>query len=184
MIVRRASSQLVVIDIQERLAPAMSGGEVIVANVVKLLRCAGMLDVPVTLSEQYRKGIGATLPAVMEAAGNRACVFEKMAFSAMRDADISRHIDRIVKQGRRQIVLCGIEAHVCVLQTALDLAAHGREVAVVADAIASRTVDSKTIALQRLAAAGVTIATTEMVAFEWLEMAGTGEFRALLPLLK
>ena len=181
MKMQRSLSQLLVIDIQERLAPAMTSGAAAVELTQKLLRCASRLGVPVTLTEQYRKGIGLTLPGVVEAAGPAAVVFEKMSFSALGEEPIATHLRA---SERKQVVLLGIEAHVCVLQTALDLKASGFEPIVVVDAIASRAAESKEAALKRLAANGVEIVTTEMVIFEWLERAGTDDFRALLPLLK
>jgi nicotinamidase-related amidase len=177
----RSQSQLLVIDIQERLAPVMAAGAPAVELTQKLLRCAGLLGIPVTLTEQYRKGIGPTLAGVLEAAGAAAAVFEKMAFSAMGDAAITAHLRG---SGRDQVVIAGIESHVCVLQTALDLHEAGLKPVVVIDAVASRAVESKQAALHRLRAHGVELVTTEMVIFEWLERAGTDDFRAILPLLK
>jgi nicotinamidase-related amidase len=177
----RQTSQLLVIDIQERLAPAMASGAPAVDFAQKLLRCAAQLDVPVTITEQYRKGIGLTLPGVLEAAGPKATVFEKMTFSALADEAIAGHLRNL---RRHQVVVLGIESHVCVLQTALDLKAEGLEPFVVVDAIASRATESKEAALRRLHANGIELVTTEMVIFEWLERAGTDDFRALLPLLK
>lgn len=177
----RTDSQVLVIDIQDRLAPAMAAGAPAVELTQKLLHCAARLGVPVTITEQYRKGIGLTLQGVVDAAGANASVFEKMTFSAVADPAINEHLR---KAGRRQVVVLGIEAHVCVLQSALDLKAAGFEPFVVVDAVASRVVDSKEAALRRLHANDIELVTTEMVIFEWLERAGTDDFRALLPLLK
>ena len=173
----RSESQLLVIDIQERLAPVMTSGAAAVEQAQKLLRCASRLGVPVTITEW---DTGAA-QGVLEAAGADAVIFEKMAFSALGEEAIATHLRA---SERKQVVVLGIEAHVCVLQTALDLKAAGFEPIVVVDAIASRVSDSKEAALQRLAANGIERVTTEMVIFEWLERAGTDDFRALLPLLK
>ena len=129
----RSESQLLVIDIQERLAPVMTSGAAAVEQAQKLLRCASRLGVPVTITEQYRKGIGPTLAGVLEAAGADAVIFEKMAFSALGEEAIATHLRA---SERKQVVVLGIEAHVCVLQTALDLKAAGFEPIVVVDAIA------------------------------------------------
>ena len=181
----RGTSQILVIDIQERLTPAMAEGQASVDNAAKLLRCAARLDVPTTITEQYRRGIGPTLPVILEAAGPQSAVFEKMSFSALQDEAIAAHVKQCaLHSGRPQVVVTGIESHVCVLQTALDLVEAGLQAFVVVDAVTSRALSSKEAALQRLTANGVELVTTEMVIFEWLERAGTDDFRALLPLIK
>jgi nicotinamidase-related amidase len=185
MILSNVQSQLLVIDVQEKLAPAMSDAGPVIANSAKLIAAARHFGAPVTLSEQYPKGIGPTVAALREAAGDGASTFDKMAFSCARDEAICGHLG-LLREGRtrRQIVLTGIEAHVCVLQTALDLRQTGYEVFVVADAIASRETASRDLALARMQQAGVHAVTTEMVIFEWLGRAGTPDFKALLPLIK
>lgn len=177
----RAQSQLLVVDVQERLAPAMSALPELKANLERLARAAAILDVPVTLSEQYPKGLGATLPDVRAAFGTRAAVFAKTHFSCARDPALAERIEQI---GRSQIVLCGIEAHVCVLQTAMDLRSAGRNPSVVIDACDSRRPESKAVAQARLLASGISVLTTEMVIFEWLEQAGTPAFKDVAPLLR
>ena len=107
-----------------------------------------------------------------------------MAFSCMGDDALRRRIEHLAAEGRDQVVVWGIEAHVCVLQTALEIVAAGLQCFVVADAIASRAPASKELALTRMQAAGVSIVTTEMAIFEWLAIAGTPDFKALMPLVK
>ena len=131
MKISRTASQLLVIDIQERLAPVMAAGAPAVDLTQKLLRFASRLGIPATLTEQYRKGIGPTLPGVLEAAGTGAAVFEKMTFSALGEPAIAEHLRAA---GRDQVVIAGIESHVCVLQTALDLQAEGLKQAQVLEA--------------------------------------------------
>lgn len=185
MLLDRHQSQLLIVDIQERLLPAMAAPEALLAHVQKLCAGARELSVPISLSEQYPKGIGATVASVREAAGNSAVVLEKMHFSCARDTNIAMRINELGQVHRRkQIVVCGIESHVCVLQSAIDFQARGYEVAVVADAVSSRSEASKTIALDRLRQSGVTIVTTEMVLFEWLAVAGTDQFRTVSKLIK
>ena len=185
MILSHANAQLLVIDVQEKLAPAMSDAGPVIANSARLITAARHFAVPVTISEQYPRGIGPTVAALREAAGDGASAFEKLAFSCARDEAICAHLG-LLREGRtrRQIVLTGIEAHVCVLQTALDLRQTGYEVFVVVDAIASRVETSKDMALRRMEQAGVHPVTTEMVIFEWLGRAGTPDFKALMPLVK
>ena len=181
MILSTATSQLLVIDVQEKLAPAMSDAAPVIENSARLVTAARHFALPVTISEQYPRGIGPTVATIREAAGNEARYFEKLAFSCLRDEAIAAHLEA---QERKQIVVTGIEAHVCVLQSALDLRSAGHEVFVVVDAVASRQEASRQTALRRMEQAGVHPVTTEMVIFEWLGRAGTPDFKALLPLIK
>lgn len=179
----RQRSQLLVVDVQERLLPAISGGDAVAGRCAVLAQAARLLGVPVTISQQYPRGLGATVASVREAAGPQACLFDKMSFSCAEDASLGAHLDMLAS-ARPQIILCGIEAHVCVTQTALDLHARGLAVAVATDAIGSREPSSREVALLRLVQAGVTPMTSEMVLFEWIGVAGTPEFKTLLPLIK
>jgi nicotinamidase-related amidase len=177
-------SQLILIDVQEKLLPVMHGPEKVEKACLTLITAAKHFTVPMTLSEQYPKGIGSTAASLRAACGEAAQIFEKMSFSAVRETEIRARIDQNRGEGREQIVLGGIESHVCVLQTALDLTTLGYQVFCVDEAMSSRTENSKHIALARLRDASCTIVTLEMVLFEWLERAGTADFKALLPLIK
>ena len=183
-----ARAALFVVDIQERLVPAMP--DEAMQRVVKhgqiLIQAARVLGLPIVVSQQYPKGLGATIAPIEEAlasSGGAATVhrFDKLEFSAARAPGF---LALAPKLGRDQWIVCGMETHVCVLQSALELAAAGYETHVVADAASSRRVESHRIALERLRSSGITIVTTEMVVFEWLRRAGTAEFRDLLTLIK
>ena len=178
-----ARSQLLVVDMQERLLPAMAERELAEKNTTVLLHAARRLGVPVILSEQYPERLGASSAAVREAAGNISA-FAKMSFSCARDAAIAAQARGLRGEGRGQLVICGVETHVCVMQSALDFTEAGFDVCVVRDAASSRAPASHEAALERLGRAGVTLATTEMIVFEWLERAGTADFKALQPLIK
>ena len=116
MILSQATAQLLVIDVQEKLAPAMSDAGPVIANSVKLITAARHFGAPVTISEQYPKGIGPTVGALRGAAGEGAITFDKMAFSCARDEAIAAHLGLLREERKRQqIVITGIEAHVCVL---------------------------------------------------------------------
>jgi nicotinamidase-related amidase len=180
MLIDRNRSCLLVIDVQERLLPAMAAAQGIVGNAVTLVRAATRLGVPVLASEQYRRGLGATVPA-LAAELPAACSIEKQHFSCLADPGFA---ERFRGLGRSQAVVTGIEAHVCVLQTALDLNAEGVHTFVVGDATGSRTEASLKAALARARAAGIEVVTTEMVVFEWLRRAGTPEFKELSALIK
>jgi nicotinamidase-related amidase len=170
---------LFVVDIQARLAPALADAEVVLARAAVLLAAAGRLGVPVLVSEQYPQGLGHTDARLALPEG--AAVFPKAAFSAAADPAIAAHLRGL---GRRQAVLCGMETHVCVLQTALGLKGSGWEVAVAADAVGSRHPERKRLGLERLRANGVEVVDSEMVVFEWLGSAGTAEFRELSRLIR
>ena len=180
MVIRRADSLLLVVDIQQKLAPAIHDSERVVANSVRLLEGARQLGVPAFVSEQYIKGLGPSLEAIRTAAVD-ARFFEKTHFSCAAEPGV---IDLLRAAKRPQIILTGTEAHVCVLQTAFGLLAAGFEVYLVADAASSRTPENRSAAVERMRAAGIGIVTTEMVLFEWLHQAGTDDFRQLLPLIK
>ena len=180
MVIRRADSLLLVVDIQQKLAPAIHDRERVVANSIRLLDGARQLGVPAFVSEQYIKGLGPSLEAIRTAAVD-ARFFEKTHFSCAAEPGV---IDLLRAAKRPQIILTGTEAHVCVLQTAFGLLAAGFEVYLVADAASSRTPENRSAAVERMRAAGIGIVTTEMVLFEWLHQAGTDDFRQLLPLIK
>ncbi len=180
MLIDRNQSLLLIVDIQERLAPAIHDGEAAVANNGRLLAAAERLGVPVFVSEQYVRGLGPTVPALQPLPAN-AWRFDKMHFSCTREPGF---LDRLAASGRRQVLVTGMETHVCVLQTVLGLVEAGYAVFLIEDAASSRTPENRAAAIARARAAGAAIVTTEMVLFEWLERAGTDEFRALLPLIK
>ena len=147
-----------------------------------VIAAARQLEIPITLSEQYPKGLGATEASLREACGNAAPVFAKTAFSCLRDDALRHHLS--ADPARRQLVIVGMEAHVCVLQTALDAVAEGYSVFVVGDAVSSRCESDVEAAKHRMEKAGVTVISAEMAFFEWLERAGTPDFKVLAPLLR
>lgn len=180
MLLDADKSVLCVIDVQERLAPATAEPDQVVEKTALLMTAAARLDVPILISEQYPKGLGRTVEALSELAPADA-IHPKIHFSCTEDPDYRARLDGL---GRAQAVLTGMEAHVCVLQTALGAQSAGYEVAVVADAITSRDPANKAAALARLAANGIEIVSTEMVVFEWLKAAGSDAFRELSKLIK
>lgn len=184
MLMQQQRSQLVIIDVQERLAPHVEGAPAVVGNAVRLLRYAARLAVPATLTEHYPKGLGPTAAAVRAAAGNAAPVMEKITFSSWRQPEIRARIADLAGQGRSQVVVAGMEAHVCVLQTSLDLLAAGLSVFLVADAVGSRQAQARDLATARLRQAGAHIVSQEMVAFEWLERGDAPGFKDVVALVK
>ena len=164
--------------------PAIAGGAEVVRRVGILIEAARALGVPMIATEQYPKGLGPTVPSIKALLPNDAPIIAKLTFSAGKSVDFARALREKRAEGRDQIVLCGTETHVCVLQTAADLKARGAEVFLVADAAGSRTEANKEAALRRLSALGVHCVTTEMALFEWLEVAGTNEFRTVSKLIR
>jgi nicotinamidase-related amidase len=175
MLLDRRRSVLFIVDIQARLAPAIADAEAVIARTRLLLQAAARLEVPVLVSEQYPQGLGHIDERLLPLPEG-ACVLPKLAFSAARDDAIASHLAGL---DRRQVVLAGMETHVCVLQTALVLKEKGYEVAVAADAVGSRRPERKLLGLERMRAHGVDIVDSEMVLFEWLAEAGTEAFREL-----
>jgi len=150
------------------------------AACAKLLEAANVLKVPLMASEQYPKGLGRTVPE-LAALVPESQRHEKMEFSCYANGAIRQALAEVK---RPQIVLAGIEAHVCVLQTALELKAAGHAVFVVTDATASRRADSRETAFRRMIQSGVTLVTLEMVLFEWLRSAADPEFRRISKLIR
>jgi nicotinamidase-related amidase len=178
------TSQLLVVDAQAQLLPAVIDAQGVAGNIRLLLAAARRLGVPVTVSEQYVKGLGGTDPAIADVLPADSVKLEKISFSCWRDEPLRQRLQGLAVMGRGDLVVCGAEAHVCVLQTVLDARAAGLRVALCADAVSSRQTRNTDLALARAQRAGVDIVTTEMVVFEWLERAGTDNFRALLSQIK
>lgn len=174
MLMKAETSTLLIVDIQQKLVPALDRAAALVEHSLWLSRVARRLDVPLLVSEQYPQGLGPTV-AELQPLLEGAPILEKLHFSAAREPDLF-----LMPGGdRAQFVVCGCEAHICVLQTVLDLLAQGRQVFVVAEAVASRQPANKALALERMRQAGAAIVSREMVAYEWLERAGSELFRAV-----
>ncbi len=180
MLLQADQSSLLVVEIQERLAPAIADREALIARTATLIEGAGQLGVPILVSEQYPKGLGHTVAALAPLLETEQTI-TKTHFSCMREPGFA---DRLRQAGRKQTVVVGMEAHVCVLQTVLDLLAQRFDVFVVADAIGARTAESKSLAIERMRTAGASVVTVEMVLFEWLERADRPEFRPLSSLIR
>ena len=173
----RNDALLVVIDMQERLLPAIAEEEKIVENTLKLVKFARIVGLPILLTEQGN--LGETTPEI-HAELNNIKPIAKLEFDCFKSRVFTEHISRL---SRSTLIIAGIEAHICVAQTALHaLADH--KVHVVSDAISSRSPHNRKVALDRMGKAGVTITSTEMVIYELLEKAGTEEFRKALKLVK
>ena len=173
-LMRADTSALLIVDLQERLLPHIHGWQRVLGHADWLVQVAQQLGVPVAATEQYPKGIGHT-HADIAARLPAGATGEKIHFSCVA----GDCLPGLPGMERPQIVVCGTEAHVCVLQTVLELAASGKQVFVVAEAVGSRDPEHKALALERMRAHGIQIVCREMVAFEWLGRAGTEQFRAI-----
>jgi nicotinamidase-related amidase len=169
-------SALLVIDLQARLMPAIDQSDLRLANAARLIRAAEALHIRRHITEQNPRGLGATVAALDIPPGE---ALAKMDFDATRDPAIAARL-----AGDTALVVCGCEAHVCVLQTVLGLRTAGRQVFVVADAVGSRLEANRQAGLARMQAHGAEIVTTEMVIFEWLGSAAHPAFKTLMPLIK
>jgi len=177
-LLQRESTALLVIDVQERINAVMADQGHIPHLEVLVDACRG-LEVPVIASEQYPQGLGPTVDTLATALGETPA--SKLTFSCSRDDALRRAIE---DSGRQQIIVTGIETHVCVLQTVLDLLNLGFEVHVPHDAVMSRRTTDKDWALHRMAGAGATITSTESALFELLERCDTAEFKTVAKLIK
>lgn len=177
----RSDTLLLVVDVQERLVAAMPRGvsDELARNAALLLQAARTLSLPVVASEQYPKGLGHTVPKLRELLPEPPV--EKLDFSCARSGALA---ERIAATGRRQVVVVGMEAHVCVFQTVRDLVSRDYAVFVAQDAVISRTEANRAIGLRLCEKAGATLSSTETVVFDLLATAGTPEFKALAPLIK
>ncbi|MGO8670596.1 MAG: isochorismatase family protein [Capsulimonadaceae bacterium] len=177
----RSTSVLLAIDLQERLLSIVHEPERLAANAALLLRSAAILGVPVLPTTQNLDRLGPTRPDIADALPESTVHFDKLTFSAARMPALS---DTLREMCRPQIVLCGVETHVCVAQTAMDLVADGYQVHVVADAVSSRTIERHKLGMERLRDLGILPIGAEATVFEWLAEAGTPEFRQILALVK
>lgn len=175
MLLSRDTSVLILVDVQEKLTPHVLEADALLNRCEWLIRLAEELSVPVVVSEQYPRGLGKTVEPLKKLTPNASCI-EKVHFSCYRD---SSFVSVWSSLKRPQAVIIGIETHVCVLQTALDMLDAGIDVFVVVDAVSSRQALDKKMGLKRMKQAGAQLVTSEMVFFEWVEQAGTAQFKAL-----
>jgi nicotinamidase-related amidase len=180
-LLNRECSVLVVVDMQEPFLSAIKVRDIIEHNIAFLIQAAKLLHVPVLATLQNRERLGEIIPALQSLLPEYTAPLDKLCFSCMRAAPFTKAIQEAARQ---QVVLTGIEAHICVMQTALDMLKAGYQVHVPYDAVASRGKPEWKYALLRLQQAGVIITSVESVTYEWLQQAETDEFRQLLPLIK
>ena len=177
---KKKDALLLVIDIQEKLVPAIYGGEEVAAKTSILVQSAQLMNIPVLLTEQYPKGLGATVDSISKVLAKDSVISEKMSFSACTE-----EVTEILKQsGRKQIIIAGIETHVCVYQTVRQLLVEGYQVFLAEDAVGSRRIENKQNALEQMRDMGAVVSNTETMLFDLLEIAGTPLFKQVSKLIK
>lgn len=185
-----ATSVLLVIDMQEPFLQVMHGRDALTANVVLLCKTAAILGVPVLMTTQNVARMGPVIPSVVHSMPNTSRVkgataplptHDKMSFSCASSELFERTLGGLE---RKQVVICGLETHICVSQTAHDLRYAGYQVHVVADAVSSRTIEKHKLGMERIRDAGILPSAAEAAVYEWVREAGTAEFREVLPLVK
>lgn len=182
MRVTKERSQIIVVDIQEKLAPHLTAVDEMLAQVEKLLTAATLFDIPVTIAEQYPKGLGHTVSNLKSFVSNN--VIEKESFSCFGEPKLVKTLETIKSEGKDTLIVIGCEAHVCVLQTVIDALSHGYRVVVVNDCIGSRKLSDKVLAQTRLTQYGAEFVSTEMVLFEWAVNKNNEHFKAVSKLVK
>lgn len=171
------NSVLLIIDMQEKLVKAASNGDEVVSNAQKLVEAANILHIPILVTEQYPKGLGKTVLDIPQ----NSQMFEKTSFSALNIEGLLKSLDKL---NRKQILICGIETHICVLQTALDLIQNGFEVYLVKDASSSRTQEEHNNGVELLKQYNVKILSTEITLFQWLKTSKHPSFKQIQALIK
>ncbi len=178
--IKRNQTSAVVIDVQEKLFPLIHEHEQIAKNMSILIQGLKNLQIPLLVTQQYTKGLGGTIPQVNEAIGDYNHI-EKMAFSCCGDEGF---MGEFKKLGKKNVIVMGIESHVCVLQTTLDFLEAGYQPVVIEDCVSSRKLNDKKIALKRMRAAGAVVSTYESILFELTEVSGTDLFKSIVKLIK
>lgn len=176
----RQDSLLLIIDFQQGLLKSIDSWERTAHKINQLIKAATTLEIPILVTEQYKKGLGETYQELLKEIKS-SLIFQKEYFSACLE---SNFISTLSNYNRRKIVVVGMETHVCVLQTCLDLIQSGFQIHLIADAVASRLNENRDIAISQLRQAGAIISSTEIVIFQWACRANTEEFRKLLPIVK
>lgn len=170
-----------VVDFQERLIPVIHQQEELLHNTAILLKGLKALQIPMLVTQQYTQGIGMTVPVLTEIFGENFCYDDKITFSCAEDDVI---MSKIAKSGKKNIIICGIEAHICVLQTVIDLIAKGYQVILVEDCVGSRKESNRQIGIKRAISEGAILVTYESILFELTRVARTDVFKEISRLIK
>jgi isochorismate hydrolase len=179
-LLKAEKTALLIIDIQERILPVISNYQRVVDNTLKLIKGFKVMTLPIYYTEQYPKGLGSTVSSITEELGDLK-PFDKMSFSCSGAGDL---FEEFKKKDLSQIVVCGIESHVCVQQTVLDLIENGFQVNLAADAVSSRKEIDYNTSIERMRHHGTEVTTTESILFELLNVCGTPQFKEVSKIVK
>lgn len=179
-LLQRGDALLLVIDMQARLVPVIAESAAVVRACRRAIRALDVLGVPAMFTEQYPQGLGATIPALAQLMGERRAI-AKTAFGCF---DCEPFVQAVERTGRRSLLLCGVEAHICIFQTALQALGRGLDVYLLEDAIGARTDEARQVGLARLHAAGAVPSHSEMAIYELLGAANSADFRSVLTVIK
>jgi len=180
MRIKKEDTIAVVIDVQRRLFPFISENEKLSANIIKLIKGLKALGIEILVTVQYSKGLGETIEPIKEALGIYNHI-EKMSFSCCGFPDFMKVLK---KSGKKNAIICGIESHVCVLQTVIDLLENKYQPVLIEDCVSSRNLNDKIIAVERMRQEGAIISTYESILFELLEVSGTETFKEISKIVK
>lgn len=176
----KSKAVLVIVDVQEKLAAVMKDKQKVVSNCLHLIETAKLLEVPIIVTEQYPRGLGPTVKEIKDALSSHEPV-EKMAFNSCKEPAF---VDKLAAIGKKKVILCGMETHICVLQTCLSLISAGYSVHLVRDAVCSRTEENWITGVELMRNAGAVVTCTETALFQLLEVAGTTEFKIISQRIK
>jgi nicotinamidase-related amidase len=180
MRIKKEDTIAVVIDVQSKLYPFISENEKLAANTVRLIKGLKAIGIEILVTVQYSKGLGETIEPLQEALGEFRHM-EKMSFSCCGD---NNFIEAVKKSGKKNVIICGIESHVCVLQTVIDLIEKGYKPVLIEDCVSSRSLNDKKFAVERMRQEGAIISTYESILFELLEVSGTETFKEISKIVK
>lgn len=178
--IEREETAAIVIDMQSKLYPLIYDNQQLTNNCIRLIEGLKVLSIPILVTQQYTPGLGNTIEPIKEAIGDYTHL-EKLYFSCYGEQNVK---DEMKKLGKKNILLMGIEAHVCVLQTALDLLDNGYQPVLIEDCVSSRNLNNKHIAVKRMSKAGVVVTTYESILFELTVVCGTDEFKKIVKIVK
>jgi len=180
MKIKKEDAVCLVIDVQEKLVPAIHNQEEVVKKTIQLLNGLKTLDCPVIFTQQYTKGLGMTVPEIVETQENFQYI-EKITYSCLDTEEVK---ETLKKLGKKTVIIAGLETHICVMQTVRDLIADGYQVYLAADCISSRTAFNYQVGMERMKQEGAVISSVESVLFEMLVKAGTPEFKTISKIIK
>lgn len=183
MRILKEETALLVVDLQEKLMPVIGAGQEVISRAATLIAGIKEFSLPIVVLRQYPKGLGDTHPEVLVALGEHT-PFDKVAYSAMQDQEIINEMRALKARGIKNVIVCGVESHICVLQSCIDLMADGFQAIMVADAVGSRNSYDKEVALLRAGQEGILLTTVESILFELCMTAKAEEFKAISKLIR